>query len=106
MTVHDIPDNPQQALKLVCLYLAQSGSTHNNLGYATASAAFDGIGSIFNVPPATVKNERDAFDRFTDSDRVGWNKIVLPPRLKAVYDTYGNIPKDELKLLASRNPRH
>lgn len=102
MTGPDIPDTPQQALKLVCLYLAQSGPTHSNLGYMTASEAFDSIGGIFNVAPATVKNERDAYDRFTDSARVGWQKDALPPRLKAVYDTYGNIPKDGLKTLASR----
>lgn len=101
MDRNKIPDNPKQALKVVCLFLAQSGPTHEDLGFATASKAFDFIGELFKVAPATVKNERDAFDRFTDSDRAGWNKLELPPRLKSVHDIYGNIPRDELRTLAS-----
>jgi hypothetical protein len=49
-----------------------------------------------------VKNERDAFDRFTDSDRAGWNKLVLPRRLKIIHDIYGNVPRDELRKMAAR----
>jgi hypothetical protein len=102
MSLPPIPDNAPEALRLVCLYLAQTGPTHSDLGYISAAAAFIEIGDIFKVPPATVKNERDAFDRFTDSDRVGWNKVALPRRLKIVHDTYGNIPKDELRRMAAR----
>lgn len=102
MSLLPIPDNAPEALRLVCLYLAQTGPTHSDLGYISAAVAFREIGDIFKVPPATVKNERDAFDRFTDSDRVGWDKVVLPRRLKIVYDTYGNIPKDELRRMAAR----
>lgn len=102
MSLPPIPDNAPEALRLVCLYLAQTGPTHSDLGYVSATVAFREIGDIFKVRPATVKNERDAFDRFTDSDRVGWDKVVLPRRLKIVHDTYGNIPKDELRRMAAR----
>ena len=102
MSLPPIPDNAPEALRLVCLYLAQTGPTHSDLGYISATVAFREIGDIFKVPAATVKNERDAFDRFTDSDRVGWDKAVLPRRLKIVHDTYGDIPKDELRSMAAR----
>lgn len=83
-----IPTDSKAALYTVCLLLAQSGNPHLDLGYDNQSAAFESIGAKFGVPKNTVKNIRDTFDRFTDSDRVGWQKDELPPRFKLIFDQH------------------
>lgn len=93
------PNDAKTALYTVCLFLAHSGSPHKELGFDTQSAAFEAIGRKFSVPANTVKNERDAFDNFTDSDREGWKKD-LAPRLKPVFSAHAATTRDDLKALA------
>lgn len=92
-----IPNNPKDALYTVCLFLAQSGDPHAELGYNTQSEVFESTGAKFGVPRNTVKNIRDTFDRFTDSTRVGWEKDALPPRFKSVFDQYADTSREELR---------
>lgn len=91
-----IPTDSKAALYTVCLFLAQSGDPHIELGYDTQSAAFDALGAKFGVPKNTVKNERDTFDNFTDSDRNGWNK-ELAPRLKPTFDQHADTGREKLR---------
>lgn len=91
-----IPTDSKAALYTVCLFLAQSGEPHAELGFSTQNAAFDAIGIKFGVPKNTVKNERDAFDNFTDSNRNGWNK-ELGPRLRQTFENFSNAPRDVLR---------
>lgn len=92
-----IPTDPKSALYTVCLFLAQSGDPHTELGFNSQNAAFEAIGTKFGVPKNTVRNVRDTFDRFTDSDRVGWEKADLPPRLKMIFDQHSDVARDELR---------
>lgn len=91
------PTDSKAALYTVCLFLAQSGEPHAELGFDSRSAAFIAIGSKFGVPKNTVKNVRDTFDRFTDSDRVGWDKTDLSPRLKTIFDQYSGSARDIMR---------
>ncbi|MBR9863891.1 MAG: AAA family ATPase [Rhodobacteraceae bacterium] len=93
------PTDSKAALYTVCFFLAQSGEPHTDLGYETQTAAFDAVGAKFGVPRNTVKNERDAFDKFTDSDRSGWNK-ELAPRLKPTFDIYASTSREDLRELS------
>lgn len=93
----DIPIDSKAALNTVCLFLAQSGEPHTELGYKTQSSAFQEIGDKFGVPSNTVKNKRDVFDRFTDSERVGWENVELPRRFKVIFDEYASGPRDKLR---------
>ncbi|RJE78532.1 AAA family ATPase [Paracoccus sp. JM45] len=97
MTDPVVPADAKSALYTVCLFLAQSGDPHAELGFATRSTAFESIGARFGVPKNTVKNIRDTFDRFTDSGRVGWEKKELPPRFKTIFDQYTDIEREELR---------
>ncbi len=87
------------ALYTVCFFLAQSGAPHKELGFETQAAAFEEIGRKFSVPPNTVKNERDAYDSLSGSDRVGWKK-KLAPRLTRTFEELEAKPREELKALA------
>lgn len=91
-----VPTDSKDALYIVCLFLAQSGEPHTELGYETQIAAFDAVGAKFRVPKNTVKNERDTFDKFTDSGRNGWNKKDLAPRLKPTFDAFANVSREAL----------
>ena len=64
--------NAKTALEIVCLFLAQQGEPFKELGFASSKVAHEEIGKKFNRNPNSVKNIRDAYDRFTDSARVGW----------------------------------
>ena len=92
-----VPTNSKAALYTVCLFLAQSGDPHTELGYKTQTAAFDAIGAKFGVPKNSVRNVRDMFDRFTDSGRVGWENAELPQRFKTILDHYADAERDELR---------
>lgn len=96
MTDVSIPTDQKSKLHLVCLFLAQPGEPHVDLGYDTINAAFEDIALIFDVPKNTVKNERDSFDRFTNSGRVGWEASVLRPGLQVVFDTYSAVERETL----------
>lgn len=89
------PTNSKDALYTVCLFLAQSGDSHIELGYETQNAAFDAVAAKFSVPKNTVKTERDAFDKFIESDRNGWTK-ELAPRLKTTFDQYADTGREKL----------
>jgi hypothetical protein len=93
----EISTDSKAALYTVCLFLAQSGEPHTELGYRTQTAAFHGIGAKFGVPKNTVRNVRDMFDRFTDSDRVGWENAELPQRFKTILDQYSDTGREELR---------
>lgn len=91
-----IPTDSKSAMYVVCLLMAQPGEPHADLGYKTQTAAIEDIAAIFGVAKRTVQNERDSYDHFTKSDRVGWKADALPPRLQAVFDQYGNAGRDTL----------
>jgi len=88
-----------EALKFLCLFLAQNDDPqppHLELGFSSQSDAFVKIATIFASKPRTVQNERDAFDRFTDSARAGWDKN-LPPRLIPIFENFGEMPRDNMR---------
>ena len=95
-----LPTDTKAALYTVCLFLAQSGEPHTELGYETRIAAFDDIGTKFGVPKNTVRNIRDIFDRFTDSDRVGWENSALPERFQIIFDQVAGLTREELRNLS------
>ena len=68
----------KQAAGLVSYALSRLERT--SLGYDNTSEAFKNLGTIFGIKPNTIKNFRDSFDPFTDSDRIGWhqNETVRP----------------------------
>lgn len=92
-----LPTDSKAALYTVCLFLAQSGDPHAELGYKTQTSAFDEIGARFGVPKNSVRNVRDMFDRFTDSDRVGWENTELPQRFKTILDQHAETSRAELR---------
>lgn len=92
----------EEALKFIYLFLAQNDEPeppHVELGFASQNEAFAEVGRKFYTNPNTVKNERDAFDRHTNSSRVGWDK-PLPPRLVPIFDKYASFPRDEMRLMS------
>jgi hypothetical protein len=91
-----IPTDSKTAMYVVCLYLAQSGKPHLELGYDTQSRAIEDIANRFKVAKRSVQNERDSYDHFTDSTRIGWKASSLPPRLQPVFDQYGQADRDIL----------
>jgi len=97
-----IPTDSKAALYTVCLFLAQSGDPHAELGYNTQTAAFEEIGAKFGVPKNSVRNVRDMFDRFTDSDRVGWANNELPERFKAILNKHTDAAREELRDISLR----
>ncbi|MEP6355299.1 MAG: AAA family ATPase [Hyphomicrobiales bacterium] len=96
----NFPTDSKSALYTVCFFLAQSGEPHVELGFETQTAAFEEIAHKFGVPANTVKNERDAFDNFTDSNRTGWKK-ELAPRLTNIFETHSSTPREMLKELTT-----
>ena len=83
---------------ILCLFLAQNENPtkpHEQLGFKTAQGAFEEIGELFQKKENTVKNQRDAFDYYTDGPRVGW-KTTLPPNLQLIFDSYGDLSRKEL----------
>lgn len=90
------------AFKFLCFFLAQNDEPlppHEQLGFATQADAFSSIADLFGSKKRTVQNERDAFDAFTDSERTGWQK-PLPPRLKPIFDEFGELTRDDMFQLA------
>ena len=88
----------EEGSRVLCLFLAQSedpAKPHEQLGFDTARSAFDGLGQLFQRNKNTIKNERDAFDFYTDSSRIGW-KNVLKPNLKSIWEKYGHISRADL----------
>ena len=87
-----------EASRVLCLFLAQSedpGKPHEQLGFKTALSAFDEIGKLFQKNKNTIKNERDAFDHYTDTHRVGW-KSSLKPSLELIWTKYGALSRKKL----------
>jgi len=95
MPDYSVPAEPKSALNVLCLYLAQSGKPHVDLGYDTQDSAFEDIGRIFGLAKNSVKNERDRYDRFTNSSRVGWKEDALPERLQSVFDDYAESDREK-----------
>jgi len=88
-----------EALKFVCLFLAQNDepeAPHVELDFATQNEAFERVGEVFDTKPRTAQNERDAFDRFTNSSRAGWDK-PLPPRLIPIFEQYGDLAREDMR---------
>ena len=99
MNTERLPEDINTARHIVCLYLAQSGEPHIDLGYETQREAFDKIGEIFSRPATSIKLCRDYFDRHTDSSRVGWEGDLTGLR-KIVFTKYGSLPRPQLLSLA------
>ena len=103
MTNNDTSINAKTALEIVCLFLAQQGEPFKELGFASSKIAHEEIGKKFNRNPNSVKNIRDAYDRFTDSARVGWkpksgNMVVK--HLRETYTKYSGKSYEELLSLS------
>ena len=91
-----------EAMKFICLFLAQNDEPqppHVELGYSSQNEAFAEIGSIFETKPRTIQGERDAFDKFTDSPRAGWNRH-LPPRLVKIFEKYGDLSREDMRRIS------
>ena len=91
-----------EAMKFICLFLAQNDDPqppHVELGYTSQNEAFAEIGAIFETKPRTIQGERDAFDKFTDSPRAGWNK-PLPPRLEKIFENYGDLSREDMRRMS------
>jgi len=97
-----IPTDSQNALRTVCLFLAQAGDPHAELSFDTQSKAFISIGAKFGVSKNTVKNIRDKFDHFTDSSRVGWKVDELQPDLKTIFNQYTDVTREELRDISQK----
>lgn len=82
-------------MHLLCLCLAQSGDPHCELDYQTQTEAFEDIAKRFGSKANTVKNNRDSFDRLTDSSRVGW-KTDLRPALSKIYEEAKELSREEI----------
>jgi hypothetical protein len=95
----DISNLEQSDTQLIlCLFLAQNDNPakpHEQLGFKTAQGAFEEIGELFQKNGNTVKNNRDAFDSYTDGHRVGW-KRTLNPNLQLIFDSYGDLSRKDL----------
>ena len=100
MTDPVIPSDPNSAMYVVCLFMAQPGETHVDLGYKSQKAALKEIASIFGTSVWTVRHQRDSYDNFTESARLGRKVDTLPPGLKTVFDKYSNAEKDMLLKLS------
>jgi hypothetical protein len=90
--------NEIEGSRVICLFLAQNENPkkpHEQLGFYTAQSAFEEIGKLFQRQENTIKNERDAFDFYTDSPRVGW-KNSLKPSLQFIWKNYGTLSRSEL----------
>ena len=83
------------AKHFLSLCLAQSGDVHIELGFSTQDEAFDTIAEKFGTKRNTVKNNRDNFDSYTDSGRVGW-KTPLRPALQKVWDLADGMSREEI----------
>ena len=85
-------------MNIVCLFLAQSeipNPPHVDLGFLTQAEAFERVAEFFGSNQHTVKLTRDAFDRYTDSPRVGWDN-PLRSELQKVWTTYSGLGRAEL----------
>ena len=102
MSENLIPSEPKDAMYLVCLYMAQAGDPEKFIGYFTQTEALDNLAGIFGVPRRTFKNERDYFDRFTNSNRQGFKTEDVPPRLKHIFEQYNQLGKEELLKLSRK----
>jgi hypothetical protein len=96
MTDLAIPTDPKSAMHVVCLFMAQRGEPHADLGYKTQRAALEDIASIFGVAKRTVQSARDSYDHFTPSARVGWKADTLRQTLQTVFDKYSTAERDTL----------
>ncbi len=55
--------------------------------------AFKEISKLLDVKPTTFRNKRDAFDRFTNSTRAGWDK-PLSESMQEIFDEYKSLSKE------------
>jgi hypothetical protein len=97
--------NVREALKILCLYLAQKSEPiepHLELGFETKKSAFEAISRKFGRNPNTIKNYRDKFDAYTDSDRAGWHQREAGEEDKSVLVRYGYMPRENLLDLARK----
>lgn len=81
----------------VGLFMAQPGEPHSELGCKTQSEAFEKMARTFGIPKNSARNVRDVFDRFTASERVGWENAALPDRFSVVFDRYQKANHSDLR---------
>jgi hypothetical protein len=56
-----------------------------SLGYTTFEQAYNQIGEVLSVKPATIKNMRDSFDPYCSQVRVGWyQRPILRSRANVI----------------------
>ena len=63
--------------------------------------AFQFIADLLNVKYKTFSNKRDAFDKYTSSKRVGWDK-ELPPSLELIFKKYKSMSREKVLTVANK----
>lgn len=92
----------KQAVGVLAYFLARESNAYSILGFNNQSEAFNKIGEKFFIPRNTVKNYRDAFDPYTDSNRAGWHQreTLNPSHLQDVYDKCKDLSDNDLVQLS------
>lgn len=82
---------------IVSYYLSRCNwNALETLGYKTFAVAFESIGKLMNIKPATVKNIRDQFDPYFDNGRAGWYQRELQGSRKTVFDEFADYTDERL----------
>lgn len=100
MTNLVIPTDHTSAMYVVCLFMAQSGEPHADLGYKTPTEALEAIAAFFGVAKRTVQNGRDSHYQFNKNNSLISKTDTLPKELQAVFDEYSNAERDTLLKLS------
>jgi hypothetical protein len=74
--------------KMLATALYLSRFEHNSLNIGNQTNTFNYLANRLGIPPGTLRNYRDRFDRYVDNHRQGWN-APLTCELQAILDKYG-----------------
>ena len=96
------PRNTRAALHIATYYLARFDvQGYQNLNYTSWQDAFNGIGALLGVAPATVKNRRDEFDVFFPW-RQGWHGFTLPALIIQLNQQMADLDESSIRLLVQQ----
>lgn len=77
---------------LTGLYLSKFDTEGlGQLGFDGFTEAFNILGHVLGVRPASVKNYRDEFDPLFPNDRKGWHKRPMREYCRAIYDAFSSL---------------
>ena len=87
---------------LMGLFLAKfNQEALDSFGFSTFKEAFNVLGYAVKIPPSSIKNYRDEFDRFFPNPRKGWNR-PFREIYRGILNQFGNIGFDDFyKLINS-----